>query len=72
MFHEYGEDDNITKKEVIDYFLFMYDVKNNAPDGYYFSHFNYGEDVDSNFKLCEVTNLLNDCVDIEAIYFKRD
>lgn len=69
-FLDYRFDANLKNKDADQFISFLNDIKNNAPDGYYFASFDYDEVDNCNYKICEVTNLLNDCIILKAMYLK--
>ena len=69
---EYGDFDDLTDEEKSQFDDLEQAARINAPDGYRFAHWGLDIDNRNEFTRCEATDLMGDCCQFDAVYFKKE
>ena len=68
----YGDYDNLYYDEIEDFNDLERAARDNAPEGYTFSHWSIDTDNRDEFARCEATGLRGLCYRFDAVYFHKD
>lgn len=65
----YYDFDELTHEEKRQFDELEQSARLNAPDGYYFAHWDINTDEYDEFARCEATGLMGNCYQFNAVYF---